>query len=75
VYENTVYNSLVSEVHDFVTGLKFRLDKKSGNCSISKIDPNGPDAEITQDGLVVIRDPSDFFDFSTNNFQYTGQVN
>ena len=75
VTDNTVYNSLVREVHDFVTGLKFRLHKNSGNCSISKIDPNGEDAEVNKDGQLIIRNPKHFFDFSTHNYQYTGQVN
>lgn len=69
----SVYNSLVTEIHDFNTGLKFRIDENSGNCSIDVIDGNGVDAETDANGLVKIRDPSTFFDFDSNNFQYTGR--
>ena len=71
--DNSVYNSLVTEIHDFNTGLNFRIDKKSGNCSIQKIDGSREDAEVDENGYVIMRNPKHFFDFSTHNYQFTGK--
>lgn len=70
---STQNNREIVEVHDFATGLIYKIDSISGNCSETPIDPNGIDA-VSVDGLTNIRNPEQFFDFDNVNYQYNGEV-
>lgn len=67
-------NREIVEVHDFSTGLIYKIDSASGNCTETPIDPNGIDA-VSADGLTNIRNPEQFFDLDNVKYQYNGEVN
>jgi len=59
----------------YFKGLNYTFDRKSGNCSISKLTPGGIDSEVTPDNAIIIKNPAEFFNFDNSEYQYIGFVN
>ena len=70
-YDTDNNDFVVTEVHDFSTGLNYVMNKFTGNCTIAKI-PEGIDTDMIGD-QIKMRDPADFFDLENTNFQYSGR--
>ncbi|XP_055873123.1 uncharacterized protein LOC106068178 [Biomphalaria glabrata] len=64
--------SFVRLVDDFNTGLTYSLDLESGYCEVSVISDGTVDAIQMGNGLVKMRDSSQFFDLDPNAYQYMG---
>jgi len=59
-----VEEDIVTEIMDFIVGLKFRINQAYGNCSIEKldVDPANPeDVVIDENGHVTMMSPVQFF--------------
>lgn len=70
-------NSITREVHDFNTGLKYVTNEKTGECEIRKIGLNEDldGLDTTSSGTdIKLKDPTDFFSFDQEKFQFTGYV-
>lgn len=62
----------------FVTGLSYRTDMSTGECTISAInlgtfDINIPSSKNSDGQMLELKNPLQFF-YLSNNFKYAGQV-
>jgi len=66
---------VVSEVMDFTVGLKYTIEKSTGNCTISKLtlDPFVPgDVTVDAEGNIIMQSPIQFFHMD-QKFAYNGE--
>jgi len=69
-----VIKKIMITILKFLKGLNYTFDRRSGNCSISKLTPGGIDSEVSADNTIIIKNPADFFNFENSEYQYIGIV-
>ncbi len=72
--ETFINDTLITKLNDFATGLSYSINEETGECDVSKIDPNGIDAVTGPGGFTNIRNPEKFFDADNVTYQFSGSV-
>ena len=63
---------VATEIHNYNTGLNYTLNKFAGTCDIGFINKDFSIDSVLNGSLVQMRDPMQFFDFDSSNYQFTG---